>query len=111
MVTSEGWTVLSGDAPEGHSGFVIRSGNMDVDPSGSPQEFIRPYLTPGSIAIDVGAHIGNFTLPMARALGSTGVVLAFEPFPQVFDCLDANVKKATTEDIDFARVICTQGAI
>lgn len=111
MVTAEGWTVLSGDPPEGHSGFVIRSGKMEVDPSGSPQEFIRPYLTPGSIAIDVGAHIGNFTIPMARALGPTGVVLAFEPFPQVFDCLEANVKKATTEDIDFARVVCTQGAV
>jgi FkbM family methyltransferase len=111
MVTPEGWTVLCGDPPEGHSGFVIRGGKMDVDPSGSPQEFIRPHLKPGSIAIDVGAHIGNFTVPMARALGPSGVVLAFEPFPQVFDCLEANVKKAANEDGDIAPVVCTQRAV
>lgn len=111
IVTAEGWTVLSGDSPEGHSGFVIRDGKMEVDPSGSPQEFIRPYLKPGSIAIDVGAHIGNFTVPMARALGPTGAVIAFEPFPQVFDCLEANVRKAASEDVDFARVVRIQKAV
>jgi FkbM family methyltransferase len=111
IVTAEGWTVLSGDSPEGHSGFVIRDGKMDVDPSGSPQEFIRPYLKPGSIAIDVGAHIGNFTVPMARALGPTGAVISFEPFPVVFDCLEANVRKAANEEIDFARVVRIQKAV
>ena len=111
MVTEEGWTVLSGDPPEGHSGFVIRGGKMEVDPSGSPQEFIRPYLTPGSLAIDVGAHIGNFTIPMARALGPAGAVISFEPFPVVFDCLEANVKKAASEEIELARVVRIQKAV
>jgi FkbM family methyltransferase len=36
-------------------------------------------LRPGDIAIDVGANIGALTLPMARAVGHEGRVLAFEP--------------------------------
>ena len=33
----------------------------------------------GSLAVDVGAHIGSHTIPMARKTGAQGAVLAFEP--------------------------------
>jgi FkbM family methyltransferase len=33
----------------------------------------------GSTAIDVGANIGVFTIPLAQSVGSTGLVIAFEP--------------------------------
>ena len=37
-------------------------------------------LKPGDTAIDVGAHIGFFTMQMAAAVGPAGTVYAFEPF-------------------------------
>jgi len=43
------------------------------------QTEIRRYLTPGAIAIDVGANVGWHTLLMAARAGSTGRVYAFEP--------------------------------
>lgn len=40
---------------------------------------IEQLTIPGSIAIDVGAHIGVHTMTMSRKTGNDGVVIAFEP--------------------------------
>jgi FkbM family methyltransferase len=39
----------------------------------------RELASEGSVAIDVGANVGMFTVPMAIAVGSSGRVLAVEP--------------------------------
>jgi FkbM family methyltransferase len=44
----------------------------------------------GETALDVGANIGQMTSLLAYALGSGGVVLAFEPHPDVFARLARN---------------------
>jgi len=49
---------------------------------------LRRYLNPGDVALDIGAHCGDSTLPMALAVGPTGVVLALEPNPYVFPTLE-----------------------
>jgi FkbM family methyltransferase len=59
--------------------------------------FIEPYLKPGSVVIDVGAHIGNFTVFMMRTLGRDGTVIAVEPAPETFLCLARNIGKQTRE--------------
>jgi FkbM family methyltransferase len=41
--------------------------------------FLRGLLRPGQHAIDVGANYGVYTLSMAKAVGPTGSVWAFEP--------------------------------
>ena len=38
-----------------------------------------PLLCPGSVAVDIGAHAGDTAVPLAAALGTDGLVLAFEP--------------------------------
>jgi FkbM family methyltransferase len=40
---------------------------------------ISQYVKPGSIALDIGAHIGTHTVTMAKYVGKTGIVFAFEP--------------------------------
>jgi FkbM family methyltransferase len=45
---------------------------------------IKKYVKPGTVAIDAGAHIGTQTLIMARAVGDSGKVYAFEPQPKTF---------------------------
>lgn len=39
-------------------------------------------LRPGRVAVDIGAALGVYALPMAALVGATGAVLAFEPRPQ-----------------------------
>jgi FkbM family methyltransferase len=40
---------------------------------------IRISVPEGSTVVDVGAHVGSLTLPMAKAVGEKGKVYAFEP--------------------------------
>lgn len=50
----------------------------------------RRYIQPGDTVIDVGAHSGDSTLPLALAAGPTGIVFALEPNPYPFNVLLAN---------------------
>ena len=51
----------------------------------------RDILKAGDTVLDVGAHVGTMTLPLARIVGPSGRVLAFEPQRLVFRLLEANV--------------------
>jgi FkbM family methyltransferase len=51
---------------------------------------LREFLSPGDVAIDIGAHTGDSTVPIALAVGRTGCVLALEPNPYVFSVLKKN---------------------
>lgn len=53
-------------------------------------QLLRSLVSPGDTVIDVGAHIGSITVPLAKAVGSTGLVHAFEPQSPVFQLLNAN---------------------
>jgi FkbM family methyltransferase len=48
------------------------------------------FLTPGDTFIDVGSHIGYYSLLARQVVGTTGRVLAFEPNPETFGTLVAN---------------------
>ena len=42
-------------------------------------KFLHHYLKPGMTAIDIGANLGVYALPMAKLVGPTGRVFAYEP--------------------------------
>jgi len=49
------------------------------------------YLQPGAVAIDVGANLGEWTVPLARAVGAAGRVVAVEPAPLAANALEATL--------------------
>ncbi|HZA41427.1 MAG TPA: FkbM family methyltransferase [Actinomycetota bacterium] len=51
---------------------------------------IQDLLQKGDLCFDVGAHLGYVSLVMARSVGRSGKVVAFEPDPQLFDPLLRN---------------------
>ena len=51
---------------------------------------LRKFLSPGDVAIDIGAHTGDSTVPIALAVGRTGCVFALEPNRYVFPVLNKN---------------------
>ena len=55
-------------------------------------DFVQRFLRPGMIMIDVGAHIGEYTLLGAQAVGDSGQVHAFEPQAPIFPILNNNVQ-------------------
>ena len=58
------------------------------------QSLLSTLLDKGDIAVDVGANVGSYTVPMAKLVGSAGKVLAIEPDPLNFHLLRANLSKA-----------------
>lgn len=54
-------------------------------------EFVDRYLEPGQVVVDVGANIGVYTAFTAKRVAPDGHVYAFEPNPDVFERLQANV--------------------
>jgi FkbM family methyltransferase len=51
----------------------------------------RKFLHPGDSVVDIGAHSGRHTVVFADLVGPAGRVLAFEPIPEMYDTLRANV--------------------
>jgi FkbM family methyltransferase len=49
-------------------------------------------VKPGQTVLDVGANIGAHTLTLARLVGTTGRVIAFEPTNYAFDKASKNIK-------------------
>jgi FkbM family methyltransferase len=49
-------------------------------------------LKPGMTVIDIGAHIGLFTLPASFKVGQRGKIIAVEPEDKNFNCLQKNLK-------------------
>jgi len=58
--------------------------------------FVRTLLKPGDSTIDVGGHIGFFTMQMAAAVGPEGRVYAFEPFDANADLLERSIADRVT---------------
>jgi FkbM family methyltransferase len=50
------------------------------------------WIEPGQKMLDIGAHVGLFSLYAAREVGPTGRVVAFEPNPDNYVLLNRNVE-------------------
>lgn len=55
-------------------------------------EIFSQYIHPGDIVVDIGAHIGWYTLIAAKLVGKTGKVYSFEPDTTNFNLLTKNVQ-------------------
>lgn len=52
--------------------------------------FLNEFLKPGMTILDIGAHIGEYSLIAARLVGPQGVVHAFEPQPNLAAVISQN---------------------
>ncbi|HUG98221.1 MAG TPA: FkbM family methyltransferase [Gammaproteobacteria bacterium] len=90
-VPSSGKWVCKGLAAMNPMSFLRRLASRRRDKKRRPEvtdfDAVVASLSPGDIAIDCGANVGKFTLPMARS-GAT--VYAFEPNPDAYSKLVEN---------------------
>lgn len=54
---------------------------------------VESLVREGNIAVDIGAHVGYYTLLLAKLVGKEGKVYAFEPEPTNFAILKQNVRE------------------
>jgi FkbM family methyltransferase len=79
-----GWMLYSGP-------YIGKCFDLYGQYSESEVSLMRSFLRDGSTVIDVGANIGDLTVPLARAVGPTGHVYAVESHPDAFNVLCANL--------------------
>jgi len=82
--------------------FVMRPNWCDYEISSSffepeVKQVFKPKM--GEVVIDVGAHIGLYTVRSARAVGKGGLVIALEPDPETFALLNLNVNLNKSGDV------------
>jgi FkbM family methyltransferase len=57
------------------------------------ESFMPLWLKPrrGEVLVDIGAHIGKYTLTTAKVVGNEGMVVAIEPHPVNYQTLQRNI--------------------
>ncbi len=80
---------------------LLLSVNGEYEPVES--RIFRRYIREGATVIDVGGHIGYYTLQAARAVGPDGHVVVFEPAPDNFALLERNVKSNGYKNVTLVR--------
>ena len=99
----EGGVRLFVDLSDHVIGLNIVRGRYEAD----EVDLARRVLRPGDTAIDVGAHIGFFTMQMAAAVGARGRIYAFEPADPNADLLERSLAENRFED----RVVFRRAAV
>lgn len=60
------------------------------------QEVYESFIEPGDFAIDVGAHVGRHTIPIAKKAASNGKVFAIEPIPKCRDIMAQSINSQSS---------------
>lgn len=95
--------------------FVCRGGTIDFDivnPNNEALEvqvfrdILKRRKGKATVCLDVGAHIGKFTVFAARELGPQGTVFAFEPEPSNFSMLERNLRLNKLDNVRPFKTAC-----
>lgn len=78
-------------------GWQIRSDRFHADEPEYP--LLDQYVRSGDWVLDVGANVGHYTLRLSNLVGPQGRVIAFEPVPDTFELLAANIAKIGARNV------------
>ncbi|MEE4304094.1 MAG: FkbM family methyltransferase [Wenzhouxiangella sp.] len=70
---------------------------------------LQRILRPGMSVVDLGAHVGYFSVLMSQCVGPKGRVVAFEPDPAHFRLLCANVLANACDQAEARRLAIAEG--
>lgn len=87
-LTKAGFAVVRGDTHL--SKWIEETGQ--IDHGQRIAERFRQYFGPGDTVVDIGASLGDHTVPYAQIVGEKGCVIAFEPLAVAFEALVYNTR-------------------
>jgi len=88
------------------SGHILRSGYYEPD----TVALFRRFLTHGMTVVDIGAHMGQYTLVSSQLVGSSGEVHSFEPDPDTFRRLVRNCRRNSLQNVRLNQVALSDSA-
>lgn len=62
--------------------------------------FLKRLLRPGDVVIDIGANVGPICISLAKYLGDSSRIYAFEPHPRIFDYLQGNLQLNSLRNVE-----------
>jgi len=65
---------------------------------------VFPYVKEGDVVLDIGAHVGTTTVPLSKAVGEKGKVIAFEPQGKMMNLLVKNVELNECENVHISKM-------
>lgn len=65
---------------------------------------LATWVRAGDWVLDVGANLGNYTARLSELVGENGRVLAFEPVPETFELLAANLARFPLRNVSLFNV-------
>ncbi|MFL6400133.1 MAG: FkbM family methyltransferase [Nitrososphaeraceae archaeon] len=86
-------TFLKCKIPKYNLEFYCRNGDDFKSITMRENDIIERFCPrPGDIVIDVGAHIGKYTIIASKRIGANGKVIAIEAHPVNYEMLNRNIK-------------------
>ncbi|SRR6266496_629625 len=73
-------------SPADHLGYLLGTAEPHL------QRIIRQYVAPGDTVYDIGANLGYVSLSLAKSVGPSGQVIAFEPVPKNVQYFRENIE-------------------
>ena len=74
------------------------------------KEFDRlsEWVRTGDWVLDIGANVGRYSARLSEIVGLTGRVFAFEPLPQTFELLSANMAQCRCRNITLLNLAASE---
>lgn len=66
--------------------------------------FLKKIIRPGDYCIDIGAHLGYFTIELSRLTGNTGKVFAIEPMTPFYRTLQGLLRRKKAHNVTLYQV-------
>ncbi len=66
-------------------------------------QFLRSFIRPGMNVVDIGANYGVYTLTIAKLIGESGKIWAFEPTSDTADCLKQSISDNNFKNINLVQ--------
>ena len=85
---------------------IARSGYYEPETVALFERFLRP----GMVALDIGGHIGQYTLVASKLVGPSGQVHSFEPDPETFAWLERNCRLNALANVRTNRIALSESA-
>lgn len=84
--------------------FVCDMANFYGEWSEKELDLFRTILMPGDVVIEAGSHVGLHTVPLARLVEPSGIVIALEPQQAFFNALCGNIALNNLLNVQVERV-------
>ena len=81
---------------------ILETGEWEPD----SVQAVADHLSPGATFMDVGAHIGYYSLKAAGMVGPHGHIIAIEPNPQTLPVLRGNIEASDARAVSVWPVAC-----